>query len=102
MQLFTATFVKNKYKISHNFIATKTCPLLKITSCNKLKICDSNFNCDVQSAALFLFFARIYPPFTRKQIVSLSFGRYVRTRSGVAISEMSGPPVFHIKVGASR
>ena len=25
------------------------------------------------------------------------FGRDVRTRSGVGISEVSGPPVFHIK-----
>ena len=44
----------------------------------------------------------IYPPFTRKRFVSLYFGREVRTRLGVAISEMSGPPVFHIKAGASR
>ena len=44
----------------------------------------------------------IYPPFTRKRIVSLYFGRDVRTRLGVAISEVSGPPVFHIKAGASR
>ena len=44
----------------------------------------------------------IYPPFTRKRIVSLYFGREVRTRLGVAISEMSGPPVFHVKAGASR
>ena len=27
------------------------------------------------------------------------FGRYVRTRLGVAFSEVSGPPVFHIKMG---
>ena len=44
----------------------------------------------------------IYPPFTRKRIVLLYFGREVRTRLGVAISEMYGPPVFHIKAGASR
>ena len=44
----------------------------------------------------------IYPPFTRKRIVSLYFGRHVRTRLGVAIFEVSGPPVFHIKAGASR
>ena len=44
----------------------------------------------------------IYPPFTRKRIVSLYFGRDVRTRLGVAISEVCGPPVFHIKAGASR
>ena len=41
----------------------------------------------------------IYPPFTRKRIVSLCFGRYVHTRLGVAISEVSGPPVFHTKMG---
>ena len=44
----------------------------------------------------------IYPPYTRKRIVSLYFGRDVRTRLGIAISEVSGPPVFHIKAGASR
>ena len=44
----------------------------------------------------------VYHPFTRKQIVSLYFGREVRTRLGVAISEMSGPPVFYIKARASR
>ena len=43
----------------------------------------------------------IYPPFMRKQIVSLYFGRDVRTRLGVAISEVSGPPVFLVKAGAS-
>ena len=41
----------------------------------------------------------IYPPFTRKRIVSLYFGRDVCTRLGVAIFEVSGPPVFHIKAG---
>ena len=30
------------------------------------------------------------------------FGRDVRTRLGVAIVEVSGPPVFHIKAEASR
>ena len=51
---------------------------------------------------LFLFFCficHIYPPFTRKRIVSLYFGRDVRTRLGVAFFEVYGPPVFHIKVG---
>ena len=48
---------------------------------------------------LFHFICHIYPPFTRKQIVSLYFERHVRTRLGVAISEVSEPPVFHIKVG---
>ena len=41
----------------------------------------------------------IYPPFARKRIVSLYFGGGVRTRLGVAISEVSGAPVFHIKMG---
>ena len=44
----------------------------------------------------------IYLPFTRKRIVSLYFGRDVCTRLGVAIFEVSGPPVFHTKVAASR
>ena len=48
---------------------------------------------------LFLFICHIFPPFTRKQIVSLCFGRCVCTRLGFAISKVSGPPVFHIKVG---
>ena len=47
-------------------------------------------------------FVHIYPPFTRKRIVSLYFGRDVRTRLGVAIFEVSGPPVFHIKAEATR
>ena len=35
---------------------------------------------------VFVFvFVHIYPPFTRKRIVSLYFGRDVRTRLGVAI-----------------
>ena len=48
---------------------------------------------------LFCFICHIYPPFTRKRIVSLYFGREVRTRLGVAFFEVSGPPVFHIKMG---
>ena len=50
----------------------------------------------------FVVFVHFYPPFTRKRIVSLYFGRDVRTRLGVAIFEVSGPPVFHIKAEASR
>ena len=51
----------------------------------------------------FLFcIVRIYPPFTRKQITLLYSGRDVRIGLGVAISEVSGPSVFHIKMGASR
>ena len=46
---------------------------------------------------VFFVFVHIYPPFTRKRIVSLYFGRDVRTRLGVAIFEVSGPSVFHIK-----
>ena len=38
-------------------------------------------------------------PLTRKQIVSLSFKQDVRTRLGVAISEVSGPPLFHRCLG---
>ena len=36
------------------------------------------------ASMLFLFICHIYPPFTRKRIVSLYFGREVRTRLGVA------------------
>ena len=51
---------------------------------------------------IFFFFAcHIYPPLTINQIVLLCFGRYARTRLEVAISTVSGPPVCHIKVGAS-
>ena len=50
----------------------------------------------------FLFICHIYPPFTRKRIVSLYFGRYVRTRLGVTISKLSGSPVFNIKTEVSR
>ena len=48
---------------------------------------------------LFCFICHIYPPFTRKRVVSLYFGRDVRTRLGVAFFEVYGPPVFHIKAG---
>ena len=47
----------------------------------------------------FFFTYHIYLPFTRKQIVSICFGRYVRTRFRVAIYNVSGPPVFHMKMG---
>ena len=47
----------------------------------------------------FFFVCHIYPPFTRKRIVSLYFGREVRTRLGVAFFKIYGPPVFHINVG---
>ena len=50
----------------------------------------------------FCFICHFYPPFTRKRIVLLYFGREVRTRLGVAFFEVYGPPVFHIKAGASR
>ena len=57
-----------------------------------------------ENSYLFLFVClfHIYPPFTRKRIVSLYFGRDVRTRLGAAIFEVSGRPVFHIKAEASR
>ena len=48
---------------------------------------------------LFCFVGHFYPPFTRKRIVLLYFGREVRTRLGVTFFEVSGPPVFHVKVG---
>ena len=48
------------------------------------------------------FICHIYPPFSRKQIVSLYFRLDVRSRLGVAIFEVPGPPVFHMKAGASR
>ena len=47
------------------------------------------------------YIVHIYSPFMRKQIVSLYFGRDVRTRLEVAIFEVSGPPVFLVKAGAS-
>ena len=50
----------------------------------------------------FFFICHIYPPFMRKLIVSLFFGRYLRTRLRVVISEESDPPVFHIKARAFR
>ena len=50
----------------------------------------------------FFYIVHVHPPLTRKRIVSLYFGRDVHTRLGVAISEVSGPPVFHIKAGELR
>ena len=57
---------------------------------------------DIVTLFVFFFLYWIHFPFTRKRIISLYFGRYVRTRLGVAISEVSGPSVFYIKVGVSR
>ena len=57
---------------------------------------------DQSICSSFFFIVHIYPPFTRKRIVSLYFGREVRTRLEVTISDMSGLPVFHIKAEASR
>ena len=48
---------------------------------------------------LFFFIYHLYPTPTRNRIVSLCFERYVRTRFVVAVSEVSGSPVFHLKVG---
>ena len=56
---------------------------------------------DKQAKSVFLL-PMFYPSFTKKRIVLLSFGWVVRYRLSVAISEVSGPPVFYIKVGASR
>ena len=49
--------------------------------------------------SFFFFICHIYPLFTRKRIVSQYFGQDVCIRLGVAISEGSGPSVFHIKEG---
>ena len=49
--------------------------------------------------ASFFFVYHIYPAFTRKRIGLLCFGRYVDARLEVAIFEVSGPPVYHMKVG---
>ena len=72
-----------------------------------LFIFDGNVFVSIELLKVYLYFVfvfvHIYPPFTRKRIVSLYFGRDVRTRLGVAIFfEVSGPPVFHIKAEASR
>ena len=69
------------------------CPLSKYST-------GEMFN--LHSLHTFFFICHIYLPSTRKQIVLLDFGREVCTHLGVAISVVSGPPVFHIKVGASH
>ena len=66
-------------------------------------VCFYYLNCFICFGALFMAhpvfcIVHVCPPFTIKRIVSLSFKREVHTRSGVA--KVSGPPVFHIKVGA--
>ena len=48
----------------------------------------------------FFLFA-IFILHSRESDVLLSFERDVRTRLGVAVSEVFGLPVFHIKAGAS-
>ena len=54
-----------------------------------------------KSHAIF-FIVHVYLLFRRKRIVSLSFGRDVRTHLAVAFFKVSGPPDFHIKLGATR
>ena len=44
----------------------------------------SRLNKILELFLFYLFVYNIYPPFTRKQIVSLCIRRYVRTRLGVA------------------
>ena len=63
-----------------------------LTSVNKINAL--NRKCSVTSIV------HVYPQFTRKRVVSLSFERDVRTCLGVAIFAESEPPVFHIKVWA--
>ena len=53
------------------------------------------------SIAIFLY-CPIYLPSTRKRIVSLYIGRDVHSCFGVAIFEVSTPPVFPIKMGGSH
>ena len=45
---------------------------------------------------IFILFycCHVYPSFKRKRIASLSYGWDVCTRLGVAISDVSGSPVF--------
>ena len=76
-----------------------------MTPTGKIRLIDlqmSRFAFQNGDSVFFFVSVHIYPPFTRKRIVSLYFGRDVRTRLGVAIFEVSGPPVFHIKTEATR
>ena len=88
-----------KYFQSHNANKTvKTHSNERATTITRYIVHDSK----PQQVLFFLIlFAHIYVPITRKQIVLLSCGRDVRIRLGVAVTEISGPPVFHIKVEAS-
>ena len=79
----------------------------KEISCQLIKVCPDQKSRAVEkrqkSNIFFLYYIfHIYPPFTRKRVVLLYFGLGVRTRLGVAFFEVYGPPVFHIKAGASR
>ena len=67
---------------------------------NSTRICEMQDETETNCIVLYCV-VHIYLPFTSKRIVSLYFGREVSARLGVAISEMSGPPVFHIKAEAS-
>ena len=51
---------------------------------------------------LLSIFVYVYPPFTRKQIVSLSFERNACTHLRIVISKVSAAPVFPIKMGTSH
>ena len=76
--------------------------LYELQSCIRLvNLSNKRSACSAPNLELYCI-VHVYPPFTRKRIVSLSFGQDVRTRMGVAIFEVSWPPVFYIKMGASR
>ena len=53
----------------------------------------------VNFAVSFFYIVHIYPFFTRKPIVLLSFEQDVCTCFGVVVSEVSGPFVFDVKMG---
>ena len=61
-------------------------------------LCDfaATFDCSIFLFTIYILHSR------ESELYRYVLGRHVRTRLGVAISEVTGPPVFHIKAGASR
>ena len=90
LQLITLSFLLNQIAFS----------LIRLSSIIQYALTQvHHYFCIVVFCVVFYCIGHVYPSFTRNRIVWLFFGRDVYTCLGVAISEVSKPPVFRIKVG---
>ena len=79
-----------KKKDGSNRICVYYRKLNKITIADPESMITAEVKVELKLFVLFCFIWHFYPPFTRKRIVSLYFGREVRTRLGVAFFEVYG------------